>query len=186
MSLNSFDRNYGMSANSREFWGGDNGFVTVVITLPTDVEIGVSAVAFDGTEAGDNAAQTAKSAAEKNQFILAQALAQRAVLVTTSALSNDVDPTASGFETVGGNVIAFGKAGTLADNSFGITYIVERQDVFTKQVNKPGSTYALTVDPTVEIATNLAQAGVFQKKDGTPAAAAGVAIKVFKALPVLL
>ena len=54
MSLNSFDRNYGMSANSREFWGGDNGFVTVVVTLPTDVEIGVSAVAFDGTEAGDN------------------------------------------------------------------------------------------------------------------------------------
>jgi 1-aminocyclopropane-1-carboxylate deaminase/D-cysteine desulfhydrase-like pyridoxal-dependent ACC family enzyme len=186
MSLNSFDRNYGMSANSREFWGGDNGFVTVVVTLPTDVEIGVSAVAFDGTEAGDNAAQTAKSAAEKNQFIIAQALAQRAVLVTTSALSNTIDPTASGFGTVGGNVIAYGSAGTLAANSFGITYIVERQDVFTKQVNKPGSTYALTVDPTVEIATNLAQAGVFQKKDGTPAAAAAVAIKVFAALPVLV
>ncbi|EBS4516368.1 hypothetical protein DQT32_02925 [Salmonella enterica subsp. enterica serovar Braenderup] len=182
MSLNSFDRNYGMSANSREFWGGDNGFVTVVVTLPTDVEIGETAVAQDGTDA----AQTALSAAEKNQFIIAQALAQRAVLVTTSALSNTVDPTASGFGTVGGNVIAYGSAGTLAANSFGITFIVERQDVFTKQVNKPGATYALTVDPTVEIATNLAQAGVFQKKDGTPAAAAAVAIKVFAALPVLL
>ena len=163
MSLNSFDRNYGMSANSREFWGGDNGFVTVVVTLPADVEIGVSAVAFDGTEAGDNAAQTALSAAEKNQFIIAQALAQRAVLVTTSALSTDVDP----------NVIAFGSAGTLADGSFGITYIVERQDVFTKQEGKPGSTYALVVDPTTEIATTLAQAGVFQKKDGSAADAAG-------------
>jgi hypothetical protein len=186
MSLNSFDRNYGMSANSREYWGGNNGFVTVVVSLPADVEIGVSTVAFDGTELGNNAAQTALSAAEKNQFIIAQALAQRAVLVTTSALSTSVNPTAAGFGTVGGNVIAFGSAGTLATNSFGITYIVERQDVFTKQENKPGSTYALTVDPAAEIAANLAQAGVFQKKDGTPAAAAGVAIKVFAALPVLL
>ena len=32
MGLNSFDRNYGMSANSREFWGGNNGFVTVVLS----------------------------------------------------------------------------------------------------------------------------------------------------------
>lgn len=186
MSLNSFDRNYGMSANSREFWGGNNGFVTVVVTLPTDVEIGTTAVVSDGTETGDNALQTALSAAQKNQFILAQALAQRAVLVTTSALSNTINPTAAGFGTVGGNVIAYGSAGTLAANSFGITFIVERQDVFTKQVNKPGSTYALTVDPTVEIATNLSQAGVFQKKDGTAALAAGVAIKVFASLPVLV
>ncbi|AQW88794.1 putative structural protein [Erwinia phage pEa_SNUABM_50] len=186
MSLNSFDRNYGMSDHSREFWGGNNGFVTVVVTLPADVEIGTTAVVSDGTEAGDNAAQTALSAAEKNQFIIAQALAQRAVLVTTSALSNTIDPTASGFGTVGGNVIAYGSAGTLAANSFGITFIVERQDVLTKQVNKPGATYALTVDPTTEIATNLAQAGVFQKKDGSAALAAAVAIKVFAALPVLV
>lgn len=186
MSLNSFDRNYGMSANSREYWGGNNGFVTVVVTLPADVEIGTTAVVADGTEVGDNAAQTALSAAEKNQFIIAQALAQRAVLVTTSALSNDVDTSAAGFGTVGGNVIAFGSAGTLADNSFGITYIIERQDVFNKQVNKPGATYALTVDPASEIAANLAQAGVFQKKDGSAADAAGIAIKVFAALPVLV
>ncbi|SOK58541.1 hypothetical protein [Yersinia phage fHe-Yen9-04] len=182
MSLNSFDRNYGMSEHSREYWGGNNGFATVVITLPADVEIGVTAVPQDGTDA----AQTALSAAEKNQFIIAQALAQRAVLVTTSVLSNTIDPTASGFGTVGGNVIAYGSAGTLAAASFGITFIVERQDVLTKQVNKPGATYALTVDPTVEIATNLAQAGVFQKKDGSAALAAGVAIKVFAALPVLV
>lgn len=182
MGLNTFDRNYGMSANSREYWGGDNGFVTVVVTLPTDVEIGATTVAQDGTDE----AQTALSAALKNQFIIAQALSQRAVLVTTSVLSTTVDPTAAGFNTVGGNVIAFGSAGTLADDSFGITFIVERQDVFTKQVNKPGATYATTVDPTVEIATNLSQAGVFQKKDGTAATAAAVAIKVFAALPVLL
>ncbi len=186
MGLNSFDRNYGMSQNSREYWGGDNGFVTVVVSLPADVEIGKSAVAFDGTEAGDNAAQTAKSAAEKNQFILAQALAQRAVLVATSALSDKVDPTAADFAKVGDNVIAFGSAGALAADSFGITYIIERQDVFTKQVGKPGATYALVVDPASEIAANLAQAGVFQKKDGSAADAAGIAIKVFASLPVLV
>lgn len=186
MSLNSFDRNYGMSTNSREFWGGNNGFVTVVVTLPTGVEIGTSAVAFDGTDAGDNAAQTASSAAEKNQFIIAQAIAQRAVIVATSAISNTVDPTVTGFGTVSGNVIAYGTSGTLAANSFGITFLVERQDVFTKQTNKPGATYALTVDPATDIATNLAQAGVFQKSDGTAADAAGIAIKVFAALPVLM
>lgn len=183
MGLNTFDRNYGASKNSREFWGGDNGFVTVVVTLPANTEIGTTVVAQDGTDA----AQTALSAAERNQFKITQAIAQRAVIVTTSALSNTVDPTAAGFETVGGNVIAFGKAGTLAANSFAITFLVERQDVLTKQVNKPGSTYALTVDPTTEIATILQGVGVFQQKDGTPSVAAGaVAIKVFAALPVLM
>lgn len=186
MSLNSFDRNYGMSANSREYWGGNNGFVTVVVTLPADVEIGTTSVLPDGTEVGDNAAQTALSAAERNQFIITEALAQRAVLVTTSALSDSIDPTAAGFGTVGGNVIAFGSSGTLAAGSFGITFIIERQDVLSTQVNKPGATYALTVNPTDEISANLAQVGVFQKKDGTQAAAAAVAIKVFAALPVLV
>ena len=185
MSLNSFDRNYGMSENSREYWGGDNGFVTVVVTLPEDVEVGVSAVAFDGTEEGDNAAQTAKSAAEKNQFIIEQALAQRAVLVTTSALSTAVDGTA--FGDADDNVIAVGTAGALEADSFGITFVIERQDVFTKQEGKPGAAFDLVVDPATDIAASLAKVGAFLKSDGTPAdAAAGVGVKVFKALPVLL
>jgi len=187
MGLNTFDRNYGMSANSREYWGGDNGFVTVVVSLPSDVEIGETTVVPDGTDIGDNAAQTALSAAEYNQFMIAQILAQRSVEVTTSMLAKGtVDATASGFETIGGNVIAFGKAGTLTATSFGITYIIERQDVLTAQAVRPGSNYPVPVDPCAELSANLGQAGVFRKKDGTAAGAIPVAIKVFASLPVLV
>lgn len=187
MSLNSFDRNYGMSEHSREYWGGDNGFVTVVVSLPADVEIGTTAVVADGTDVGDNAAQTALTAAEHNLFMITQVLGERVVMVTTSGLSNSVDPTVAGFNTVSGNVIAFGSAGTLAADSFGVTFIIERQDALNTQLNKPGSTYALTVNPTADMTATLSQAGVFRKKDGSAAAAApGVAIKVFAALPVLL
>lgn len=186
MGLNTFDRNYGMSANSREYWGGNNGFVTVVVTLPADVEIGETAVSPDGTEQGDNAAQTALSAAEYNQFMIAQLLAQRSVEVATSMLAKGtVDPTASGFETIAGNVIAFGKAGTLTADSFGITFMIERQDVLTAQPVRPGSNYPVPVDPCAEIAADLGQVAVFRKKDGSAAAALPVAIKVFAALPVL-
>ena len=183
MALESFDRNYGMSKNGREYWGGNNGFVTLIVKLPADVEIGATAVAQDGTDA----AQTALSAAQRNQFKIAQALGQRAVMVATSLTSAVADPTASGFETVGGNVLAFGKAGTLASGSFAITYLIERADVLSKQENKPGATYALTVDPCAELSAVLASAGFFQKKDGTVAAAsAGVAVKVYNALPAIL
>lgn len=187
MGLNTFDRNYGMSANSREYWGGNNGFVTVVVTLPADVEIGETTVVADGTDAGDNAAQTALSAAEYNQFMIAQLLAQRSVEVATSVLAKGtVDPTVSGFGTIGGNVIAFGKSGTLTDDSFGITFMIERQDVLTAQAVRPGSNYPVPVDPCAEITADLGQAGVFRKKDGTAAAALPVAIKVFASLPVLI
>jgi len=186
MGLNTFDRNYGMSANSREFWGGNNGFATVVLSLPADVEVGETAVVPDGTDIGDNAAQTALSAANYNQFMLTQLLAQRAVLVTTSVLAKgSVDATVAGFGTIGGNVIAYGSAGTLTATSFGVTFIIERQDVFDKQAVRPGSNYPVPVDPCAEFAADLGQAGVFRKKDGTPAAAVPVALKVFAALPVL-
>ncbi|AZU98242.1 hypothetical protein SEPL_129 [Salmonella phage SE_PL] len=187
MSLNSFDRNYGMSANSREYWGGNNGFVTVVVSLPADVEIGETAVLPDGTEIGDNAAQTALSAAEYNQFMIAQILAQRSVEVATSMLAKgSVDPTAADFEKIEGNVIAFGKSGTLTADSFGITFMIERQDVLTAQAVRPGSNYPVPVEPCAELSAALGQAGAFRKKDGTPADALPVAIKVFAALPVLL
>lgn len=187
MGLNSFDRNYGMSANSREFWGGNNGFVTVVLSLPADVEVGETAVVPDGTEIGDNAAQTALTAANYNQMMLTQLLAQRAVLVTTSVLAKGtVDPTASGFGDIGGNVIAYGSEGTLTASSFGVTFIIERQDVFNAQPVRPGSNYPVPVDPAAEFCADLGQAAVFRKQDGTEAAAVPVAIKVFAALPVLI
>lgn len=187
MSLNSFDRNYGMSANSREFWGGDNGFATVVVSLPDDVEIGETAVKPDGTELGDNAAQTALTAAEYNQFMIAQVLAQRSVEVATSMLAKGtVDPTVADFDKIEGNVIAFGKSGDLTAKSFGITFMIERQDVLTAQPVRPGSNYPVPVEPCAELSGSLGQAGVFRKKDGTPADALPVAIKVFASLPVLL
>lgn len=183
MSLDSFDRNYGMTGNSREYFMGNNGFVTVVVKLPADVEIGATVVPQDNTDA----AQTALSAALRNQSKIHQLLQNRGVMMATSQLSGIVDPTVSGFETVAGNTIAFGKSGTLSVGSFGITYMVERQDVYTAQIGKPGSTYALNVEPCAEIAAVIAGAGFFQKKDGTPAlASSGVAVKVFAALPVIL
>lgn len=183
MGLNSFDRNYGASQNSREYWGGNNGFVTVTVNLPAGVEIGTTAVAQDGTDA----AQTALSAAQKNQFLIAQAMGQRAVLVSTSLLASNVNPAAAGYSTVGGNVLAFGSAGTPATGAFAITFVIERADVLTKQVNKPGAVYALSVDPCGDLATILAGAGMFVKSDGTDAlAAAGVTVKVYDALPVIM
>lgn len=183
MGLNAFDRNYGATRNSREYWGGNNGFVTVVINLPADVEIGETAVAQDVTDA----AQTALSAAEKNLFKIVQTLATRAVLVTTSKLVTNADATASGFDVVGGNVLAFAKVGTPAAGAFAVTFEVERANVFDKQENKPGATYALTIDPTQEVADTLSVDGLFIKKDGTPAAAAtGVVVKVYDALPPIL
>lgn len=187
MGLNTFDRNYGMSANSREYWGGNNGFVTVVVSLPADVEIGETALVADGTEIGDNAAQTALSAAEYNQFMIAQLLAQRSVEVATSMLAKGtVDATVAGFGTIANNVIAYGSSGTLTATSFGITYMIERQDVFDAQPVRPGSNYPVPVDPCAEISANLGQAGVFRKQDGSAAGALPVAIKVFASLPVLV
>lgn len=183
MSMDAFNRNYGSTKSAYEYFMGNNGFVTVVIKLPADVEIGVTSVPQDDTDA----AATALTAALMNQTKIHRLLQQRAVMMATSQLSAIVDPTVAGFEDVTGNCIAFGKAGTLSAGSFGITYMFERQDVFTKQVEKPGATYNLTIDPTSSIAAELSVEGYFDKKDGTPAAAAsGVAVKVFAALPVIL
>lgn len=182
MGLNSFDRNYGASQNGREYSVGNNGFVTITVNLPADTEIGVTAVAQDGTDA----AQTALSAANLNLFKITQALGQRAVLIATSLLRTDVDAAVAGYSTVGGNVLAFGTAGVPAANAFAVTFIVERADVLNKQENKPGSAYALSVDPATDLAVILSNAGIFTKTDGTPAASAvGVTVKVFDAMPVI-
>lgn len=199
MSLNSFNRNYGMSANSREYWGGNNGFVTIVIDLPTDVEVGVTKVTSDGSEVQDNALQTAISNAQYNQFMLTQLLQQRAVLVTTSVLGLDANVVIpSDFKTVGGNVIAFGTSGTDVTGGAGsvaLTFICERQDVFDKQDVRPGAAYSVPVDPTVELAKIIAQAKFFRTKTfvdqtcdgvGDALASTAVAIKVRAALPVQL
>ncbi|EOR9073854.1 hypothetical protein FOI42_RS01940 [Escherichia coli] len=199
MSLNSFNRNYGMSANSREYWGGDNGFVTIVVDLPADVEVGTTKVTSDGSELQDEALQTAITNAQYNQFMLTQLLQQRAVLVTTSVLALDTDVVIpADFKTVGGNVVAFGTSGADVAGGAGsvaLTFICERQDVFAKQDVRPGAAYSVPVDPTVELAKVIAQAKFFRTKSfvdvttdgvGDAEAAKAVAIKVRAALPVQL
>lgn len=177
MSLNSIDRNYGKVVNPREFWGGDNGWVTVVVKLPAGVEVGTTAVVDDGSDAYAEAEQ----AANKNLFRIMNAISQRAVIVATSATVAAADPTVAGWETVGGNVLAVAKAGTLATGSFAITFLVERAAVFTSYGQKSGASVAISVNPAQEVVTTMAQAGYFLKPDGTAAAAtAGAAVKVFQ------
>lgn len=181
--LNSFDRNYGSVSNSREFWGGNNGFVTVVIKAPADTEFGATTVAQDGTDA----AQTALTSAERNLFRVIEKIANRAVIVATSVLSTAADPTIANFEDVGGNILAFGKSGVPAAGSFAVTFLIERADVLNAQAVRPGSNYPVPVDPCKAIADELMVAGIFAKKDGTPSAApAGVAVKVYDALPAIV
>lgn len=180
---NSFDRNYGMTSNSREFWGGDNGFVTVVVNLPTGVEVGTTAVTQDGTDA----AQTARSAAERNLFTIVQTVQRRATIVATSVLNAAADPTVGGFGTVGGNVLAYAFSGTLASGAFAVTFLVERAHVFNKQDVKPGAVYNISIDPALEVSAELIKAGLFIKSDGTVAlAATGTALKVYNALPAIV
>lgn len=181
--LNSFDRNYGSVLNSREFWGGNNGFVTVIVKAPADTEFGATTVAQDGTDAS----QTALSAAERNLFRIVEKVAGRAVIVATSILSNAADPTVANFEDVGGNVLAFAKSGAVAAGSFAVTFLIERADVLNAQAVRPGSNYPVPVNPCKDIADELMVAGLFTKKDGTPSVApAGVAVKVYDALPPIM
>lgn len=202
MSLNSFNRNYGMSADSREWWGGNNGFVTIVVDLPTDVEVGHTKVTSDGTDAQDQALQTALTNAQYNQFVLTSLLRQRAVLVTTSVIAFDTDVVIpSDFKTPSENVVAFGTSGVDVAGGAGsvaITWIVERQDVFNKQDKRPGAAYDAPVDPTTDLAKALVQPGLFRTKDavvdalngsgsnGNATAAKAAAVKVRAHLPVQL
>ena len=177
MSLNSLDRNYGNVVNPREFWGGNNGWVTVAIKLPADVEVGTSAVAAAATDAEVKA--TAEQAANKNLFRIMNAISQRAVIVATSVTTDAANPAAVGWTTVGGNVAAVGTAGVPADGSFAITFLVERAGVFTNYGQKAGASVAITVDPAAEVAASLAKAGLFLTSTGTAATAAtGVVVKV--------
>ncbi|QOE32517.1 virion structural protein [Klebsiella phage K64-1] len=202
MSLNSFNRNYGMSADSREWWGGNNGFVTVVIDLPTDVEVGHTKVTSDGSEEQDQALQTALTNAQYNQFVITSLLRQRAVLVTTSTIAFDTDVVIpSNFKTASANVVAFATSGVDVAGGAGsvaITWIIERQDVFNKQDKRPGAAYDVPVNPAEDLAKALVQAGIFRTKDavvdalsgtgasGNAAAATAAAVKVRAALPVQL
>ena len=183
MALNSLDRNYGYVVNPREFWGGNNGWVTVVVKLPASVELGVTAA----STADADAYATAEQAANKNLFRIMKAIGQRATIVATSTINTAADPTVAGWGTVGGNVLAVGTAGTLATGSVAITFLVERANVFSAFGQKAGASVAITVDPAAEIAASLAKAGFFITSTGADAAAAtGVAVKVINSFTALV
>lgn len=148
MPLNSFDRNYGASKNSREFWGGNNSFVTVA--LHVDIASDDQKLYFPGMSdydtakaalvagTGTDADQTLVSNAERNFFKMTELLAQRGVIVVSSipseiAATDDVDA----LIPVGSNILASVTSGTTDSVAtatapiFHITFMVERADVFT-------------------------------------------------------
>lgn len=210
-------RNYGAMTTAREFWGGNNGFITVALQMDdATAELPIGAdyeAAKTAHEAGTatEAQLVRMSNAERNLFRLAQAVGQRAVVVAVSSLETlivttdatlgaDVDAWEAN-SAVTGNVLAFGSAGT-TDTDFAagkpvfvVTFLIERADVFTTQGARPGATYNDSVDPTQELADNLAAVqygsttAEFDPAGGTVAgalvAAEAVGVKVFDALPVL-
>jgi len=178
------DMNYGAITKAREFWGGNNGFVTFGIALPTGVDLpgtaayetakaAVVASAFAPGATGSDlttlqANQLIVSNAERNLFKLAQLLGQRAVVVAVTDTSVDATGTLDDISvTVGDNVLAFAKAGTSSVAATGttpnvyVTFMIERADVLTAQTAKPGSTYAQTVDPTADIVAELTSENFF-------------------------
>lgn len=182
--LDRLDRNWGATQNSREYWGGNNGFITFIMNVPADTEIGVTA-----TDEGDDAFINHTTFAQRNLTKFVEVVASRGVLVTTSQIRNDVDGVAlkAEIEKQSPNVLAFHSIGTLGTTAFAITFEVERANVFDKQTSKPGATYAVDSIPAEEIAKHLTHAGLFETKDGKAADAVdAVVVKVFDALPPII
>ncbi len=209
--LPQFNRNYGAMVTAKEFWGGNNGFATVAVQMPSaNYELAAgSAYEALAKKAKDGVASDAEliqvSNAQRNLFRVAQALSQRAVLVAISGCemveTGGATARLSTLAVSGPNVLAGYVGGTHADVSstaplYFVTFMIERADALNKQENKPGATYALTIDPSKELVDNLTSVNFFESKtftqdpDGkmTAGARAGAAaglVKVFDALPVL-
>lgn len=183
MTLSAFDANYGNINFPREFWGGDNGWVTVVLDLPAGVELGTTT----STATDPNVLATAQQAAAKNLWRVTNAIGSRGTIVAYSTIATAVDPTVAGFGLVDGTqVIAYGTAGTLAAGAVAITFMVERATVFNSYGNKPGSSVSIAVTPATDIANSLVKAGLFLTPAGVAATAAGVAVKVRQNFPAIL
>lgn len=214
-------RNFGAMTTAREFWGGNNGFVTIALTLPADVSLPVGTdyeAAKKKIDGGISEARTDSATykadirlvmnAERNLFNLAQALGQRAVVVAVSELEEiadvgDRDSSVFGdLDAPATGVLARGESGiTDNDAMVAVTFLIERADVLTAQLDKPGTNGAsvYSVAPAQDIADMLAGGGVVFSKDDTayepngapmvgssaPVAATGALVKVFDALPVL-
>lgn len=205
-----FNRNYGAMVTAKEFWGGNNGFVTIAVQMPNATYELAAGAAYEllATKVKDATASDAEliqvSNAQRNLFRVAQALCQRAVVVAISGCEM-VDATAKLDDiivTLGGNVLAAGKVGVTATVAapaapiYYITFMIERADALNKQTDKPGATYSVNVDPCDELVKNLTSASFFESKvftqdpdgrltAGTRGGASAAVVKVFDALPVL-
>lgn len=186
MELN---RNYGAMTTAREFWGGNNGFITVAVQMPDADTLLPVGTAFDAAfkdvnewKAGgsldvDAADQILVSNAERNLFRIAQAIGQRAVVVAVSPLERveATDKIDDLVITVGDNVLAGAKDGTsatVATNTkpiFYVTFLIERADVFTKMDDKPGTNGhgVYSVDALAELVSNISHAGFFENNTYT-------------------
>lgn len=203
------NRNYGAMVTAREFWGGNNGFLTVGVQMPdanTELPAGAAYDALlkkvkDGSASDAEVIQV--SNAQRNLFRIAQAIGQRAVVVAVSGGElNTATLKIDDVALTGANILAGAKIGSTAVVAsagkplYYITFIIERADVYTAQANKPGATYAVSVDPAAELAANIASASFFEDKTFTQAPDGALltgartkvdaaVVKVFDALPVL-
>ena len=176
------NRNYGAMVTAREFWGGNNGFLTVGVQMPdanTELPAGAAYDALLAKVKGGTATEAEViqvSNAQRNLFRIAQAIGQRAVVVAVSGGSVAVDTdTVDANAVTGANILAVAKTGatTVVASAtkplYYITFIIERADVYTAQAAKPGATYAVSVDPAAELAANIGSAGFFENKTFTQA-----------------
>lgn len=198
--MSEYNRNYGAMTTAREFWGGNNGFVTVALNLPTNTHLPVGA-AYLAAKAAHEAGKATPaqillmSNCERNLFRIAQAIGQRAVVVAVSGVEEAIT-NASIVMADAANILAYASAGTPADDAVAVTFLIERADVYTRQQGKPGSTYAVNVDACQELAAMIGLPAFFESDDqeaspigatvaGSRTQATGVKVKVFDALPVL-
>lgn len=168
-----FHRNFGAMTTAREFWGGNNGFLTVAVQfdgaecpMPAGTDYEAAKAAHEAGTA--TAAQVLLMAnAERNLFRVAQACGQRAVIVAVSGveLITETAGLANIDAIVESGSLAYGKVGassvapSATNPIYAVTFIIERADVLTKQDAKPGATYAVSVDPADELVNILFQGG---------------------------
>ncbi len=130
-------RNFGAMTTAREFWGGNNGFLTIAVQFDESDVGGVSPVyelpvgtdyvaakgridAHDGgaypTGESQSADLTRVMNAERNLFNLAQAAGQRAVIVAVSELEMDDATVATAFNGYA-DIEAWETASTVTGNT---------------------------------------------------------------------
>lgn len=192
-----FNANYGAIASAREFWGGNNGFVTIAAQLPAGTILPstadyntAKAAVLAGT--ASDADQVLVSNAERNLFKIAQAVGMRAVVVAVSSFKTlTAAETLDSLAAAASGTTAAAKAGVTAtaasaSNIVAVTFLIERADVFTANGVKPGSTYAADVKPAEELAANIQTAGFFESSVSAATQASGVLVLVFDALTAIL